>query len=276
MFCGECGHKLPDDAMFCNNCGKKVANVSGEIEYHPEIPEEFYCSEPKSSSKGAMKWVIVLAVCLILGLGALAVVKLINKPVTDKSKADKVTEMTEDESKQDKVAEMTEETNVESSFMTMHVIERPSGLSGYQMLLPEKVLASSVVDQEGYDNGPNVLFDGNEDTSWQEGALGSGIGEEVTIRFQTEHKVKYIAFKLGNWRSAEHYWGNHRPAVMEIEVGDSVCEVFFEDERSVQWVELSEEIATSEINIEIRDVYYGDNPEWDEACIAEIEIYGIR
>lgn len=274
MFCGKCGNELPDDAVFCNNCGAPLRENSVANEYRQEIPEEFYYSEQKSGKKSSLKWIVIIAMLLILGVGVFAIVKLMNGPKHEESGVKGNTILSKDESDEEEEFWEEETPEEKNTFSTMDVVGRPADLAKYHVLSPENVYATSVVEQEGYDNGPSVMFDGDAATSWQEGAPGSGIGEGVEIRLRNDYNIKYIAFKLGNWRSEEHYWGNHRPAVLKIEIGDSVSELVFEDKRDVQWVELSSEVTAAEISIEIRDVYYGENTSWDEACIAEIEIYG--
>ena len=41
-----------------------------------------------------------------------------------------------------------------------------------------QAMATSVIDQEGHDNSAAMVLDGRDETSWQEGVAGEGIGRE--------------------------------------------------------------------------------------------------
>ena len=56
--------------------------------------------------------------------------------------------------------------------------------------------------------------------SWQEGVSGYGINESVSFSFDDLHKVKYIAFKLGNWKNDKYYYGNAKPKTINLVFGD--------------------------------------------------------
>ena len=83
-----------------------------------------------------------------------------------------------------------------------------------------------------------LLFDKKDDTSWQEGVAGYGINESVSFSFDGIHKVKYIAFKLGNWKNDKYYYGNAKPKTVNLVFGDYSGQVTFTGERKVEWVEV--------------------------------------
>ena len=98
--------------------------------------------------------------------------------------------------------------------------------------------------------------------------------DTVTFYLDRVYEVKYLAFNLGNWRSGDYYRENHRPQRLTITMNGRETQVDFPDEKTKQWVAVEEGCDTSLITITIEDVYYGSNPDWDDTCIAEVEIYG--
>lgn len=132
--------------------------------------------------------------------------------------------------------------------------------------------ASSVVSQAGVNNEPMLLFDGRDETSWQEGVDGYGAGESVAFSFDGTYKVKYLMFKLGNWKNDEYYYGNARPRTLTVILGDFTQEITFSGERRPEWVELSNPVTADSMRIVLGEVYEGTT--WADTCIAEIEIYG--
>ena len=132
------------------------------------------------------------------------------------------------------------------------------------------------LDQEGHDNSANMVLDGKDETSWQEGVDGVGIGEQLTFQFNKECKVRYLSLKLGNWRNSDYYWKNNRPRTLEITTNNgTTATITFPDEQKECWVEFSEDCPASDINIMIKDVYEGTSSKWNDTCIAGIEFYGV-
>ena len=84
-------------------------------------------------------------------------------------------------------------------------------LSGLREITVIAANASSTISQTKNSNDPMLLFDHRDDTSWQEGVDGYGVNEAVNFSFDGMHKVKYIAFKLGNWKNDKYYYGNAKP-----------------------------------------------------------------
>jgi len=80
--------------------------------------------------------------------------------------------------------------------------------------------ATSTISQADVINSPTVVFDGLDETSWQEGVDGYGIGEGLVGYFSDPFAVKYIGFKLGNWKSDKYYFGNAKPKTLTITLGD--------------------------------------------------------
>lgn len=153
-------------------------------------------------------------------------------------------------------------------------VKKASSVStnGYQKVSIKSAEASSTIDQEGYNNSIQMTYDGDEKTSWQEGADGDGLGEVLHYTLSQEYDVRYITFKMGNWRDQNNYDVNNRPKGITVWFGDQSYQVTIPDGKTEYCLELSGDITCSEIYIRIDSVYSGS--EYDDTCISEIGIYG--
>lgn len=131
--------------------------------------------------------------------------------------------------------------------------------------------ATSTISQKGTDNSPMLLFDGRDDTTWQEGVNGYGINESVSFSFDTTHQIKYIGFKLGNWKNDKYYFGNAMPKTMTLTFGNYSGQVTFNGVRDIEWVEVNNTVTADSMRITIDDVYPGTS--WEDTCITEIMVY---
>ena len=131
--------------------------------------------------------------------------------------------------------------------------------------------ATSTISQTKTNNNAMLLFDKKDDTSWQEGVAGYGINESVSFSFDGIHKVKYIAFKLGNWKNDKYYYGNAKPKTVNLVFGDYSGQVTFTGERKVEWVEVSPSVNADSMRLELKDVYPGTS--WEDTCISEVTVY---
>jgi len=132
--------------------------------------------------------------------------------------------------------------------------------------------ASSTIDQATVDNGPMVMFDGQDESSWQEGVDGYGIGETVNFRFQGVQEIQMMAFRMGNWRNDRYFTTNAAPKTLTLTIGDYETQVTFEHSRNVQYVVFSTPLYADNVTIRIEEVHAGT--EYDDTCINEITVYG--
>lgn len=137
--------------------------------------------------------------------------------------------------------------------------------------------ATSTIYQEKYGSGFNApikLFDHDDTTTWQEGVGGYGIGESVSFSFDKTYKVKYIAFKLGNWHTDAYYYSNAKPRSLTLAFGDFSQQVTFRNDsgKKIQWVEVNNPVNADSMRVTIDDIYAG--AEYQDTCITEITVYG--
>lgn len=303
MWCPNCGTKLDDYAKFCPNCGTNVQddvikpemNDNQEYEMNEQMENDNDYSgyaeldleddEKKGSKMPLIIILVIVIIGILVGVGAYMLVNHNAK----KEPAQKTEEIVEDSAekedkkpeeeteKEDEAETKTEEVKKAApSEITARLTASPSSLSSYGKLSVQNASATSVVDQEGHDNSANMVLDGKDETSWQEGVDGVGIGEQLTFQFNKECKVRYLSLKLGNWRSSDYYWKNNRPRTLEITTNNgTTATITFPDEQKECWVEFSEDCPASDINIMIKDVYEGTSSKWNDTCIAGIEFYGV-
>lgn len=305
MWCPNCGTKLDDYAKFCPNCGTNVQadtiksemNDNREYAMNEQLENDNDYSgyeeldleddEKKGSKMPLIIILVIVIIGILVGVGAYMLVNHNAKKESPQKTEEIVEDLAEKEDKkpeeetekegEDEAETKTEEVKkADPSEITARLTASPSSLSSYGKLSVQNASATSVVDQEGHDNSANMVLDGKDETSWQEGVDGVGIGEQLTFQFNKECKVRYLSLKLGNWRSSDYYWKNNRPRTLEITTNNgTTATVTFPDEQKECWVEFSEDCPASDINIIIKDVYEGTSSKWNDTCIAGIEFYGV-
>ena len=146
-------------------------------------------------------------------------------------------------------------------------------LEGFNEVIFDSAVASSVIQQEKVSNDPIYAFDDDIQTSWQEGVDGSGIGESIVGYFSESCKVKYLMFRLGNWKTDRYFYGNNRPSCLRIQMEDFSTEINFPDKYQEFWVELSYPYETEYLSLTIEGVHAGTS--WDDTPITDVRAFGI-
>ena len=299
MRCMHCDRKIPDDSMFCPYCGQDVEEnqslgelqdqilkqlskeITGELpsaSWDREERREYLRRRPRKQSKrylGIIALVVVVMAFFMAAIWLMFTTMDANERRLRQEREQEIKERQESELEQKKDPERKEDENArtdENEEIKMSFVSEPGDFEDYYKLSVKEASASSVITQEGTDNSAMKAVDGNEKTSWQEGADGDGIGESLQLTLEKSYNVKYMSFKLGNWNSWEYYDGNNRPKELEITMGDVTQTITFPDGKTEYWVEFSGECPATEADVVIKSVYQGS--QWDDTCIAEIGIYG--
>lgn len=306
MFCKACGRKIDDDSEFCTYCGNPVEK---KIEILETVSEKKKRKTGVVFITAAS--VLAVAVVSVVAVGFFLKTKA-SKEVTEEITVGEKLEELKREEEEKKVAEAVPEEIMEvfpenSSETSGEKIKETPGeeldrkmasmqseKSSAEQPEPEETKASLITDepdvsklhkanviaanasstisQEGTSNSPILLFDGKDATNWQEGVDGYGISETISFSFDDFYKVKYIGFKLGNWKTDRYYVGNAKPKTMTLAFGDYVGPVTFTGERKVEWVEVNNAVKANSMRVTIDDVYPGT--QWEDTCITEIMVYG--
>ena len=300
MRCVHCDREIPDDSMYCPYCGQDVEEnqsldelqdqilrqlskeITGELPSAPwdrEERREYMRGRGRKQSKRYLGIIALVVVVMIFLMAAIWMVFTTmdaneRRLMEEREQAAREQEERELEEKADQGNGETGEDALSDGGgeLNMSFVSEPDDFGDYYKLSVKDASASSVISQEGTDNGAGKAVDGNEKTSWQEGVAGDGIGESLHFELEKSYNVKYMSFQLGNWNSWEYFDGNNRPKELEITVGDVTQTITFPDGKTEYWVEFSGECPASEIEVVIRSVYKGS--QWDDTCIAEIGVYG--
>lgn len=306
MFCKACGRKIDDDSEFCTYCGSPVKKKTEILETVSEKKKGKTGVVFITTAS-----VLAVAVVSVVAVGFFLKTKA-SKEVTEEITVGEKLEELKREEEEKKVAEAVPEEIMEvfpenSSETSGEKIKETPGeeldrkmasmqseKSSAEQPEPEETKASLITDepdvsklhkanviaanasstisQEGTSNSPILLFDGKDATNWQEGVDGYGISETISFSFDDFYKVKYIGFKLGNWKTDRYYVGNAKPKTMTLAFGDYVGPVTFTGERKVEWVEVNNAVKANSMRVTIDDVYPGT--QWEDTCITEIMVYG--
>lgn len=300
MRCIHCDREIPDDAVFCPYCGLDVEEnrsldeledqilkqlskeITGELPSAPwdrEERREYMRGRGRKQPKrhlGIIGLVLVVMVFLMAAIWMVFTTMDANERRLREEREQEAAERAEQEQEAKKNPGNGENGKGtpadDGGEIQMSFVGEPDDFGDYYKLSVRDASASSVITQEGTDNSAAKAVDGNEKTSWQEGAAGDGIGESLHFELEKPYHVKYMSFQLGNWNSWEYFDGNNRPKELEITAGDVTQSITFPDGKTEYWVEFSEECPASEIDVVIKSVYKGS--QWDDTCIAEIGLYG--
>ncbi len=292
MRCPYCGEQNSNKAVRCSLCGRRLDKAR----------------EQKRERRILLYGVVLILMILAAGFSAMyAVSQSLNSTVEDTTESKKVkivstptptptpeatpteaapTEAAEttpeatpaasSESTAEPTPEATPEPEKELQIRLLDQAKTDEILAmGYVKAGLSSASATSSLYQPGIDNSPNVLVDGMDYSSWQDGVDGPGIGESITLGFDREYRVRFIVLRLGNWYSdgwTDYYIRNNRPKQMMFNLGGREFTVEFPDEMKEYCIEFSEEINASALQMTIVDVYAGT--EYDDTCICEVDTYG--
>ncbi len=134
--------------------------------------------------------------------------------------------------------------------------------SAYSGVKPASCNASSVlVGTTGRNYGTEYLFDGNLETSWQEGEDGDGIGVSITSVFASKTQVRGIAFWNGSEVSQEKFEANNRLKDITVSVSCSgqtwSASYTLQDVMGEQVILFDQAVPMESVLIRIDSVYNG-------------------
>lgn len=297
--CVNCGALVEPGSIFCDKCGWKHGDMLPEIITEEDLRKWHNIPKESVEKKSKMRVFIpvVLSFTAILIAALLAVYFLIIKPEILNRTEQVEKEQLQNSELSDALEQSIQEAKampevtpivtatptptpmaepVAPSTITFKFVERTS-IDGsvyprFSMANVLSMTSTSEYKQTGVKNSPDLVFDGNEITSWQEGVEGDGIGQSISCQLNRQYQIRYFAFKLGNWRNDKYYNGNGRPKSLNVDLDGYSFTFDFPDEKRDFVIELSEEIPATNITVTINSVYKGAY--WDDTCISEFNIYG--
>ncbi len=255
---------------------------SYDSEDYDEEEEERYSQENR---KTVMVGVVLGALICVVGIGLWIVVShmLKQKPEIDvgaglNNKTVQVTaapENTEQEQTEESGEIQGEEQQTEEEQPSLQAAVTAQAPELYGVYAPAGIaesLESSVLVEGSVYHGSGSMLDGTETTSWQEDSEGDGTGEWVQVQLDREYSVRYLTFKMGNWRSEQLFYANNRPSQILLRLDDQEVILDFPDGMNTYTVELSGDCPVSTVYLQVLAVYKGAN--WDDCCISDMTVYG--
>ncbi|WBW96508.1 NADase-type glycan-binding domain-containing protein [Oceanirhabdus sp. W0125-5] len=161
-------------------------------------------------------------------------------------------------------------TNIKG-FTVDDYIDDNNGIQ-FSFITWDKIYASSVLTEGGYDYNPYLVDDGAFDTAWVEGTAEDGIGEWIAFESDKEIFVSGIDIRNGYGKSSELFKKNNRVKKMEVQLSDGSIYTFdLKDDDWYQSFEFGRKIKTDNIKITILEVYEGTV--YRDTCITEINVW---
>jgi hypothetical protein len=124
----------------------------------------------------------------------------------------------------------------------------------------ETYCVSSVLKpQFGISYGVSNLFDDTTGTAWVEGQQGNGVGEWITVEFETLRRVRSFVVQNGYQKSSDIFQKNNRVRQLRVLFSGGETETFvLEDKISSQFLSLRRPIQTYWLKFVIDDVWAGN------------------
>jgi hypothetical protein len=132
--------------------------------------------------------------------------------------------------------------------------------------------ASSVLGpQFGNTYGVGHLFDGNHAAAWVEGAPGHGIGEWITVEFDTVRLVQSIAIDNGYQKNSDIFFKNSRVSRMTVVFsGGERQTLSLRDEFGQQVFPLDRPVRARWVQFVIDGVYPGSK--YQDTAISKLSV----
>ena len=132
------------------------------------------------------------------------------------------------------------------------------------------IAASSFLPTEGeYAYGPDLAFDGDVSTAWNEAVSAAGIGEYIEVRLSDQVEFNEIVV-MGGYFDSRWFKSNNRVKKLRVTADDREYTFEFRDQMTAQQFRFPAAITSDVVRFTIADVYPGDK--WNDTPIAEIEL----
>lgn len=265
--CYSCGKKIDKDLTFCRFCGVRLKGEENPKKEEPVLKEEI----KKDTPNNLIPYIVALIVTMVICTGAIiSIIIASNLLKNDKygieEKDAVVVETKEPEEEKEEESDYIIEEEEEEK-------EEVNNLYNYPEYQYEKITASSFLpDKMGLKYSPDMTVDNMQDTAWNEGTDGDGIGEWIEFSSKKKQYITGINILNGYCKSETLYYENHRPKTIEIKFDGMSVDMELDDLYNVyQNIEFAEPVESRRVRIIVKDIYRGTG--YDDCCISEIGIY---
>ncbi|MFB7243965.1 hypothetical protein ACFCYX_16040 [Streptomyces populi] len=128
-------------------------------------------------------------------------------------------------------------------------------------------------------HGPNLAFDGANNTYWAPASAGAGTGEELEARFEQPVTLEQLIIHTGVSVNKDEFLRQARPSVLDVELSDPGGHVTkkrldLEDKPGPQTLDLEGKDVSS-VRFVVRSGY-GAEAKNRHTAILEVEFFGLR
>ncbi|MFB7334021.1 hypothetical protein ACFC00_20605 [Streptomyces adustus] len=128
-------------------------------------------------------------------------------------------------------------------------------------------------------HGPNLAFDGANNTYWAPASAGAGTGEQLEARFEQPVTLEQLIIHTGVSVNKDEFLKQARPSVLDVELGEEGGKVEkkqlkLEDKAGPQTLDL-EGKNVSTVRFIVRSSY-GAEAKNRHTAILEVEFFGLR
>ena len=131
----------------------------------------------------------------------------------------------------------------------------------------------SSADQEGsYVHSALLAIDGDTKTCWAEGVKGYGIGESITVNFNSTYRVNGMNIWTGHQKTEDLFYKNARPMTVRITGSDGSNDIYnLNDMLGVQRINFRKPMDVNYIKITVEKIAPGNK--YEDTCIAEVSFF---
>ncbi len=278
IICGRCGKPSPKGCRFCVSCGSPLSAAGVQKE-----------KKKKSNAGALIASVVVALVILLVAVGAVALIMYGDRlgmifGGNGEGGGDRQTSYTQDNTDDGDEGDASFEVSSEEPVVIRHDLPADASDSSYREFALNgqtfgKVRASSYADWRGTRGLPYEVFDGNINSSWQDGKSAKndyGIGEWLLVYNSdaSARNVSSVTVYNGyqntsyNTSSRDFYMLNSRVKEFTLEFDDGSTESFtLADTKSPQTFTFDSR-ETCYIRFTINGVYQGNS--YSDTCLSEI------
>lgn len=299
MYCSKCGAPINGDTIFCPKCGTRTdesneTNAKSNefddtmvlrpisasdsrvnsakkpnVNKYPQNIEKRK-SDNNNGSNNQKTIIVLLSVCIALMLILIVIFAFKLSGTKNDEPSDDKTVVTETkkneaekkiESEKDKSDEDTDENSEED--------DEPKKPISYSTIPVDMVYASSEREEDDTAFSASFAADSKLSTAWSPNS--DGLGESITLCFESSRKVHGMKIANGYSRSSEDYSQNSRVKNITVKFPDgNIYTVELSDGVvSMQTVDFGREIQCSSMTVIIDSVYDDTLP----VFISEIEVF---